>query len=1036
MQHSEYVLRRLALQWVNDVLPGMKRAVSLHDDFRDGRRLVMLAGAITQCPVVDPVLQPRTLADCIANVRSAVFHIQSIWGFVVVGISPAKIVQGDAHHTLELLALLALYVSSKHDFVTELRRARTFPHTLRIRKVPPAPHSLVPRAREAHIAPPAPITEPLSGEVGPALSNSTLAAPAPSAPAAATALASAGTPPRLRPTSLGIPLNSATSSEALSPFRPAVAPFADTDENYFTPRNTRVTDTPEGVAEDEEDHFSDFDDGDISPVKIPSERDDLPNPFEDLASKSDEEAVSGSDDEEMLLEPMSEKEVKELGITQDPHQLRRRPKKMLCPKKKLEDLTPAMVKRLPRAVMLDVSRNALAAVPPALFTGGTHLQRVDISSNKIAVVGEGIAAMTALRVLDIGLNSLTALPAALWQLPALRTLSAPFCQIKDLNIPEGGEDMVYAPLHALMLNDNCIEKIPAAIGRITTLNIITLNKNAIEELPHELTALTALTELGMVNNKLKKLPSDTSRLKSLHTLNLRANEIEALPSEWFDGVHRAPPLVELFLQGNKINELPVSFFTALPDLANLDVSRNNLRFLPASIVDAHNLDALYVAQNSLQRIPPGIGLLDNLAVLDVSCNCLQRLPDLTGCTSLQSLSCSYNPLRAAPPVLPQSLIELQLCGCDIVELPRYNLPNLTVIMLAANRLTRLDLRGIVDPNLMVFVDVAHNCLTEPPIGILAYNEDGPVEILCDGNPFCENTHSNNNEQGAAEEDEEEEEEEERRPPADPESCAPRLGVGYAAMQGRACLMEDVVCIRGNITGADDTDFVAIFDGHGDTPLPTNPATTAALTMFRHLEAHLAAPDAPDARACLCDAVAAADAACAKLQHNPVQGTACVAALVCAPTEPGARAHFHLVNLGDSRAVLCTAGKPQRLTTDYCPTLPSERERIIEAGGYVGHQLMVQSQLAATRTIGDAPLHPFVTAEPECRDHEVQPDDEFLVLASDGVWDGLTDSDAVAIVRAELARHNDPARAAHLLRDTAFNSGTYDNITVIVVVFPK
>lgn len=55
---------------------------------------------------------------------------------------------------------------------------------------------------------------------------------------------------------------------------------------------------------------------------------------------------------------------------------------------------------------------------------------------------------------------------------------------------------------------------------------------------------------------------------------------------------------------------------------------------------------------------------------------------------------------------------------------------------------------------------------------------------------------------------------------------------------------------------------------------------------------------------------------------------------------------------------------------------------------------MEGVLAVSRSIGDAKLKPYVTAEPDTVEHELKDDDMFLVIASDGVWDTLS-SDLVA-----------------------------------------
>lgn len=54
-------------------------------------------------------------------------------------------------------------------------------------------------------------------------------------------------------------------------------------------------------------------------------------------------------------------------------------------------------------------------------------------------------------------------------------------------------------------------------------------------------------------------------------------------------------------------------------------------------------------------------------------------------------------------------------------------------------------------------------------------------------------------------------------------------------------------------------------------------------------------------------------------------------------------------------------------------------------------------LAMTRAIGDMPFKPAVTAEPEMMTFKRAEDDQFVIMASDGVWVSLSDSEAVRVV---------------------------------------
>ena len=50
---------------------------------------------------------------------------------------------------------------------------------------------------------------------------------------------------------------------------------------------------------------------------------------------------------------------------------------------------------------------------------------------------------------------------------------------------------------------------------------------------------------------------------------------------------------------------------------------------------------------------------------------------------------------------------------------------------------------------------------------------------------------------------------------------------------------------------------------------------------------------------------------------------------------------------------------------------------------------IQGSLAVSRGIGDRHLKQWVIAEPETKVVRIEPEHEFLILASDGLWDKVT-----------------------------------------------
>ncbi|XP_013583682.1 PREDICTED: protein phosphatase 2C 3 [Brassica oleracea var. oleracea] len=119
----------------------------------------------------------------------------------------------------------------------------------------------------------------------------------------------------------------------------------------------------------------------------------------------------------------------------------------------------------------------------------------------------------------------------------------------------------------------------------------------------------------------------------------------------------------------------------------------------------------------------------------------------------------------------------------------------------------------------------------------------------------------------------------------------------------------------------------------------------------------------------------------------------------------------VANCGDSRAVLCRNGKPVPLSTDHKPDRPDELDRIQKAGGRVIYWdgPRVLGVLAMSRAIGDNYLKPYVSSEPEVTVTDRTEEDEFLILASDGLWDVVTNEVACAMVHMYLSKRGGRGR---------------------------
>lgn len=139
-------------------------------------------------------------------------------------------------------------------------------------------------------------------------------------------------------------------------------------------------------------------------------------------------------------------------------------------------------------------------------------------------------------------------------------------------------------------------------------------------------------------------------------------------------------------------------------------------------------------------------------------------------------------------------------------------------------------------------------------------------------------------------------------------------------------------------------------------------------------------------------------------------------------------NIYIANCGDSRAVLCRNGVPIFSTQDHKPILPSEKERIVAAGGSVMVQ-RVNGSLAVSRALGDydyknvaelGQCEQLVSPEPEIFCKERDPQDFFLVLACDGVWDVMSNEAVCSFIQNRLKVSDDLEWICNQVIDTCLH----------------
>ena len=160
-----------------------------------------------------------------------------------------------------------------------------------------------------------------------------------------------------------------------------------------------------------------------------------------------------------------------------------------------------------------------------------------------------------------------------------------------------------------------------------------------------------------------------------------------------------------------------------------------------------------------------------------------------------------------------------------------------------------------------------------------------------------------------------------------------------------------------------------------------------------------------------------------------------------------------VNVGDSRAILSISeilrDEIKILSIDHKPSLKKEQERIKNCGGFVksidsngqlrvwDSPLLKSPGLALSRSIGDLDAAKIgVIAEPDFWMKSVKKEMNFIVIASDGIWEFLSNKEVCDIVKKFYLNGNPKEAAEELVkkaREIWEKKGKeIDDITTIII----
>eukprot|EP01129_Flabellula_baltica_P015588 TRINITY_DN799_c0_g2_i2.p1 TRINITY_DN799_c0_g2~~TRINITY_DN799_c0_g2_i2.p1 ORF type:complete len:392 (+),score=86.93 TRINITY_DN799_c0_g2_i2:999-2174(+) len=254
----------------------------------------------------------------------------------------------------------------------------------------------------------------------------------------------------------------------------------------------------------------------------------------------------------------------------------------------------------------------------------------------------------------------------------------------------------------------------------------------------------------------------------------------------------------------------------------------------------------------------------------------------------------------------------------------------------------------------------------------------------------------------------------------------RFHIGFADTVGRRKSMEDSIFVLGQAKYNINMDIFGLFDGHGGPHVSRYAQNCFPVLAENRIKRNKIKP------------IMVLEEVFRDIQEGIIAnkisgGSTALVTLVVDET-------CYVANLGDSRAVYGHGGQAERITNDHNPSNPAERDRIIENGGTITEHVTTSGQLisrinnalAVSRCFGDVEFTQWILSDPEIHQFQLQ-EDGFLILGCDGLWDVMDDQEAVDICDQFLSGEDwDIEDACIRLRDVAYNRGSTDNISVMVI----
>ncbi|KAM3929474.1 PH domain leucine-rich repeat-containing protein phosphatase 1 isoform 2-T2 [Leptodactylus fuscus] len=608
--------------------------------------------------------------------------------------------------------------------------------------------------------------------------------------------------------------------------------------------------------------------------------------------------------------------------------------KLCMPGNYLHVLNLKSLKRMSQVKYVDLRLNEIKNVLVDEVDFLLHVIQLDLRDNRITDLD--VSPLSNLEVLHCERNRLTSLKISGYYLKALHISSNALLHLDVYPDP--------CNLSLMDVSRNCLNCLPDWICESKNLEVLDVGHNRLTELPARLFGARGLRKLLAGYNRLNSLPECSERTQ-LEVLDVQHNRLVELPANL---LMMSDSLRCLNVSANNLEVFPAASLSeeTQSSLQELYLTNNNLTDKCVPLLTGHpHLKILHIAYNHLQTFPASkMAKLEELEEIDISGNKLKAIPTtIMNCKRMHTVIAHSNCLEVFPEVMQLSEIKCVDLSCN--ELTEITLPeNLPP------KLQELDLTG----NARLLLD--HKTL-ELLNNIRCFKVD---------QPSC----------GFS---------------ASEASGAPAVwSHGYTEASG----MKNKLCVASLLVNnfCDNREAVyGVFDGERNVEVPT----LLQCTMCDILADELQKTKSEEEYMVNTFLVMQRKLGTA---GQKLGGSAVLCHIKHDPMDPGGCFTLTSANVGKCQTVLCRDGKPLNLSKAYTVSCDEERKRVKQHKAIITEDGKVNGVTDCTRILGYTFLHPSATPRPHVQSVALTPQDEFFILGSKGLWDSISEEEAVETVR--------------------------------------